>query len=110
MSQPAKPPADGPDRRGLDPSVAEKIQKSLVVCWKEGVAAQVMISLIDYYLIPFALYLGATTPQVGIMVAVSNLLASIFQLFAVQAVLAAGTRRRLLLFGTALQIVSLLPM
>ncbi len=97
------------ERRSLDPALAERIQQSLVVCWKEGIAGQIMISITDYYLIPFALYLGASSPQVGLLVAIPNLLASIFQLFAVRAVRAAKTRRRLLLIGTALQIVTLIP-
>ena len=35
----------------------EPIQKSLKVCYKEGIVASVMIAIMDYYLIPFGLHL-----------------------------------------------------
>jgi len=68
-----------------------------------------MIGIIDYYLIPFALFLGATAPQIGLLVAIPNLVASVFQLFAVRAVHAAGNRLRLLVMGLGIQSAFLIP-
>src|SRR5687767_11809250 len=89
-------------RTTTDLETSERIQKSLTYCWKEGVAAQVMLSILDYYLIPFALYLGASTLQVGVLIALPVLLSSISQFSAVKAVYIAGNRLRLILFLTAL--------
>ena len=98
------------ERRAAGSSDDLRIQKSLSYCWKEGVAAQVMIGIVDYYLIPFALLLGASNPEIGILVAVPNLLSSISQFFAVQAVRFAGNRLRLILYGVFVQALTLLPL
>lgn len=87
----------------------EKIQASLQVSLKEGVPASLMMGITDYYLIPFALFLGATTPEIGFLVALPNLMGSIAQLFAVRAVRAAGSRLRFIVQGAALQAALLIP-
>lgn len=92
-------------RKSLPPDV----QKSLRYSWKEGVAAQVSISAFDYFLIPYALFLGATTQQIGLLAAVPNFISSLSLLFAVRAVDLAGTRHNLLSYGSALQAVLLAP-
>jgi MFS family permease len=101
----------------MDPSLkklqsekhAQEIKLSLSACIKEGVAAQIMIGIFDYYLVPFALLLHASTEQIGFLVSVPHLLASISQLFAVKAVEAAGGRKEFLMKGTFVQAVLLLP-
>ena len=98
MTSPLVPRTE-PDRRDHT-GLAHRIQESLVLSTREGVAAQVMLGIMDFYLIPYALLLGATTQQVGFLVAVPNLLSSVSQFFAVRAVNAAGNRRRLMLIGT----------
>jgi len=98
-----------PTDRRHSSSQEKRIQQSLRLCWKEGIAAQVMIGIVDYFLIPFALVLGASTAQVGLLVAVPNLLASVLQFLAVQAIRWAGSRLRLLLIGFFIQAVFLLP-
>ena len=76
-----------------------KVKKSLEVSWKEGIPAAVMLGIMDYYLIPYALFLGATTREIGILVALPQLLAAIAQLFAVWVVKHAGSRLRFLIRG-----------
>ena len=92
-----------------DPMLSKRIDESLRACLKEGVAAQVMIEIVEYYMTPFALFLHASTRQIGLMVALPFLLGSIAQFFTVRVVRLAGSRMRLLLRGIALQIVLLLP-
>ena len=77
-------------------NVPPRIRESLDACWKEGVAAQVVVGIFDHYLIPYGLFLGAGPAQVGFLVASPSLLAALAQLLAVRAVHAAGTRHRLL--------------
>lgn len=90
-------------------SLPPEIKRSLDVCWKEGVAAQLMIGVFDYFLIPFALFLGAGTQEIGALIAVPNLLSCLAQLTAVRAVRWAGSRRNTLIFGIGLQALFLLP-
>src|SRR5574337_356972 len=91
-------------------TVPRRIQDSLRYSWKEGVAAQVSISAFDYFLIPYAIFLGATTRQIGLLAAIPNFLSSLSLLFAVRAVDVAGTRHNLLSCGSALQAVLLIPL
>lgn len=91
-------------------SVPLPIKESLNASWKEGVVAQVMISVFDYYLIPYALFLGATVQQVGLLVAIPNFLASISQFYSVRAVDAAGgSRRSVMVYSTGIQALLLIP-
>jgi len=92
------------------PSTDKKIQASLSVCRKEGVMAQVMIVITDYYFTPFALFLGATSQQIGLLVALPQLAGSISQLAAVKAVKLYGSRLRFLIFGVGAQAVGLIPL
>ncbi len=86
-----------------------EIQKSLNLSWKEGVPAAVMLGIMDYYVIPYGLFLGATVLEIGLLIAIPNLLASITQLFAVQVIQISGSRLKFLTWGTALQAVLLIP-
>ncbi len=81
----------------------DRIRTSLAVSVREGVAASVMLGVTDYYLTPFALYLGATAQQVGFLVALPDLAASGAQLAASAAVRLAGSRRAFLVRGACLQ-------
>lgn len=99
-----------PERAGdrRDESLqAHHIQQSLVSCTREGIAAQVMLVILDYYLIPLGLFLGATTSKIGLMVSIPSLVSSISQLFAVRAIQMAGSRWKLLLNGTLIQAIIL---
>ena len=86
-----------------------KIQKSLSLSWKEGIPAAVMLGIMDYYVIPYGLFLGATVLEIGLLIAIPNLLASIAQLFAVNVVRLSGSRLKFLTRGTALQAALLIP-
>ncbi len=91
-------------------SSPEELRGSLSVSWKEGIPANVMLSILDYYLVPFALFLGATPVGVGFVVAVPHLLASASQLLAVRVVAKAGSRLRFLVDGARLQAAFVLPL
>jgi MFS family permease len=96
------------ERRSASP-LEGQIQRSLTACWKEGVASQIMLGILDSYLTPYALLLGAAGQQIGYLTAFPNLLGSISQFFAVRAVHAAGNRRRLLVGVIASQFLFLVP-
>lgn len=90
-------------------SLSDKIHKSLDASQKEGIPAAIMLGIMDYYLIPYGLFLGLTTVEIGFLVAVPNLLASMAQLLAVKVVYFAGSRLRFLIRGTAVQAAVLIP-
>lgn len=56
-------------KEGSDPSLAVKISESLHYCWIEGITTSITMGILDYYLVPYALFLGATTQQVGFLAA-----------------------------------------
>jgi MFS family permease len=91
-------------------SPLKQIQASLRISWKEGIAAAVMGAIIDYYLIPYGLFMGATVQEIGFLVSLPHLLASMSQLHAVRAVQWAGSRLRFLVVTTAIQGALLIPM
>jgi MFS family permease len=86
-----------------------EVKHSLRVCVKEGVAAQVMAGIFDYYLVPLAIFLNASAQQIGSLISVPHLLASFCQLFAVQWIAFAGGRKALLTKGCFIQAVFLIP-
>ncbi len=83
--------------------------KSLNLSWKEGLPAGAMQSMVDEYLIPLGLFLGASPLGIGFLAAVPNLLGSFSQFFAVRVVQILGSRLRFLMRGAMLQAVLLLP-
>ncbi len=83
--------------------------QSLNISWKEGIPASVMQAVIDYYLIPLALFLGATPVQVGLLVAIPNLLGSLAQLFSVELVALLGSHLRFLVVASTIQAGLLVP-
>lgn len=90
--------------------MGEEIERSLEASRREGVVSQVALGVLDYYMIPFALLLGATTPQIGLLIALPNLLSALSQFFVVDVVKFLGDRRRVLLVGAVIQAALLLPM
>jgi len=58
-------------------SLAEKIRRSLSISWKEGIPASVMLGITDYYIVPFGLFLGASPPEIGLLVAFPHLIGSV---------------------------------
>lgn len=99
---------DAASNPGTDASAAVKISESLHHCWIEGITTSITMGILDYYLVPYALFLGATSQQIGFLIAAPPLFASIAQLFAVRAVrLVNNSRLRLLLFGIGIQTIIL---
>lgn len=88
---------------------ASKIQKSLNLSWKEGIPAAIMLGIMDYYVIPYGLFLGASVLEIGFIIAIPNLLASVAQLLAVSVVRFSGSRLKFLIRGTAVQTGLLIP-
>jgi MFS family permease len=86
------------------------IEHSLEASRIEGVAAQVTGGILDCFLVPFALQLGAGTQEIGWLVSVPSLLSAVSQFFVVAVLKAAGCRRRFLIGGAALQGLALLPL
>ena len=72
------------------------VRESLRASFKDGVFASLMTGVTDHYVIPFALLLGATVQQVGLVSAFPKLLSSVSQLYAVDAVQRIGGRLKLL--------------
>lgn len=90
--------------------VARAIRESLWASRREGVSSQITNGILDYYLIPYALFLGATSQQIGFLVALPNLLSAVSQFFVVDVLRAVKGRRRLVVWGVAAQIVALAPL
>lgn len=83
--------------------------KSLDASWKEGIAASIMVAILDEYLIPFGLFLGATPLDIGFLVAIPHLFGSLSQFLAVKVVAHFGSRLRFLVQASTLQALLLLP-
>jgi MFS family permease len=94
-----------PAAAGASPDV----RRSLALSWKEGSMAAVMYAAVDYYLIPYGLFLGASAQQIGWLIALPHLVGSSAQLFAERLVRWSGGRRRFLVAAVHLQAALLIP-
>jgi MFS family permease len=83
------------------------IKRSLDYSWKEGAVTQLMITIFDFFLIPYALYLGATAQQIGFVVALPNICVALSQLAAPWVVRHIGSRVRALVIGISVHAVVL---
>lgn len=81
----------------------QKHRKSLDASWKEGIPGNIMITITEFYLTPYALFLGAPHAAIGMLVAWPSLLGSFFQLFAAERVRHAKSRLQFLIKTTRLQ-------
>ena len=88
----------------------DRIRKSLDISWKEGIFGNIMLVMMDYYLIPLALFLGASTKEIGFVVAVPHLVGSISQLVAARIVKKMGSRLSFIIKGALIQAACLLPL
>ena len=94
----------------MDINLKHKIKNSLGASYKEGIAASLMSAAMDYYLIPFGLFLGATAQEIGFLIAIPNLLSSFSQFFCVQGVKTfGGSRLKLIVTGIMIQAILLIP-
>ena len=86
------------------------VRASLRASFKDGIFASVMAAIMDYYAIPFALFLNATAQQIGWASAVPSLVGSIGQLFAVRLIHWTGGRLKFLLRVVLSQAIFLLAL
>lgn len=96
-------------RRDASP-LSSRIQESLRASTREGVTAQVMLGILDFYLIPYALFLGAGSQWIGLLIAIPHLLSSLALFMAVRILQFVGSRKKVLLIATAIQTCALLPL
>jgi len=64
------------------PLIKKKIDKTLKQSHREGAFASISINLGLSYLSPFAIFMNATSSQIGVLYAITNLLPSIVQIWA----------------------------
>ncbi len=87
-----------------------RIDTSLRHSLKDAAAFATMIGLGETYFSAFALYLKATTPQIGLLASLPPLLASFIQLVSAWLGRLTGQRKLIVLSGASLQALSLLPL
>ena len=87
-----------------------KIKESLTISWKEGIPASMMLGVLDYYLVPYGLFLGASNRIIAVLSSLPHLAASLAQLWGVEAVRRAGSRLQVVVATAAAQAAVLLPM
>lgn len=84
-------------------------QKSLKHSLRDASAFAVMTGIGETYLSAFAVFLRATTPQIGLLASVPPLLASLVQLLSAWLGHVTGHRRAIILAGASLQAFAWLP-
>ena len=77
---------------------------------REGIAAEVVIKALDYYLIPFALFLGATNKEIGDLIALPYLASSVIILFSYRLMRMIGSRLKIVLLCAFAQTFVLFPL
>ncbi len=93
----------------VNPALPEPIRRSLSLSWKEGIASEVTVWIMDYYLTAYGLFLGAGPKQIGWLVAVPLFFASFSQFFVTWLVRRIGSRRRFLFRVGLTQVAVLFP-
>lgn len=88
-----------------DPDIDRSLKHSL----KDAAAFATMTGVGETYLSAFALFLKATTPQIGLLASFPPLLASLAQLLSAWLGRLTGHRKRIVLAGAALQAFAWLP-
>ncbi len=89
-----------------DPQVNRSLRHSL----KDAAAFAVMTGSGETYFSAFALYLKASTPQIGLLASLPPLLASFVQLLSAWLGRLTGHRRRIILAGAGIQAATLIPL
>lgn len=95
-----------PARYSKDPRTERSLRHSV----KDGVAYSVMIGSGESYFAAFAVFLRATTAQIGILATFPPLLASFAQLFSSWLGRRTGRRKGIIVFGAGLQGLALVPL
>ena len=88
----------------------EAVTGSLRAALPEAGCTAIMNGLTDPFMIPYALALGATSFQAGLLSSVRNLLVSLVQLGSGEAVRRCGSRRAVVLWTAALQALLWVPL
>lgn len=86
-----------------------EIRRSLRLSITEGIPAALMLGIVEFYAIPLALFLGATTQQIGLLTSLPYLLGALSLLWAVNAVGLVGSRLRFVVRGALWQATLLAP-
>jgi MFS family permease len=89
-----------------DPQTQKSLQHSL----KDAGAYAVMIGIGETYLSAFALFLKASTPQMGLLASLPSLLASLVQLFSAWLGRRTGKRKAIVLIGATIQALAWMPL
>jgi MFS family permease len=92
--------------RHKDPRYESSLRHSM----RDGVAWSVMIGSGENYFSAFAVFLRATTAQIGILATLPPLLASFAQLLSSWAGRRGGRRKSIIVFGATLQALTLIPL
>ncbi len=90
-------------REVISSSLPKPVRDSLRNSLKEGVVAEAVIKVFDYYLIPFALFIGAANRHIGLLVSIPSLLSSLSRLIVVKSVEIFGGRHRLIVTAVLVQ-------
>lgn len=86
-----------------------RIRKSLTYSYIDGAFASIMLGLRDTFITPFAIALGATTGQVGLLTAAPNLLASLAQVKSADITEALKSRKKVISVSVFVQALMFFP-
>jgi len=86
-----------------------RVKESLRVSYWDGLFSSAMQGLVADYVTPFALWLKATTGQIGLLTAFSSLASSLVQLKAADITEWAHSRKRIVVLFVYLQALTFLP-
>ncbi len=92
------------------PEQDQKIEGSLKHSLKDAAGYATMIGVGETYLSAFALFLRATTPQIGLLASFPPLLGSLMQALSAWLGRQPGRRKRIVLAGASLQGIAWLPL
>ena len=84
-------------------------KKTLRLSMIDGGFFAAMVGFTEQYLTPYALAMGATTPQIGLLTSMPNLFGSLSQMKAPEAAEKIGGRKKLILLSIFLQGLTWLP-
>ncbi len=88
----------------------DKVRESLKFSFRDGIFAALMTGVVENYAVALAIALAASASQIANLVALPNLIAGLAQLRAGPLRHWAGSRKKIILMATALQVVSLAAM
>ena len=97
------------DKRGQGAAADQSDDASLSHSIKDAAAYAVMMGIGETYLSAFALFLKASTPQIGLLASLPPLLGSLAQLLSAWLGRLTGRRKPIILVGAGLQALAWLP-